>query len=236
MAGGATDVAEPVSYPVPEGLDARVGRLAVDEALAADLRRLASELVAWGGKAEAARWLDLVEATLTAEERVASGSRRLTRTVAEMAYKLTAYKDEYEVARLMTCEDGLAAARELAGETGRLAWRLHPPILRALWLRKKIAIGFGAAPLVRLLAKGRVLRGTPFDVFGYAEVRRVERVLAGEYRSAIEEAIEGLDAERLEAAIDLAALPDSVRGYEDLKLARVAAYREKLAHALAAFR
>jgi len=233
---GQAAVAGPVAYPVPESLDLRIGPLDVDEALAADLRRLASELVAWGGRAEASRWLDLVEATLAAEERAAPGSRRLTRTVAAMAYRLTAYKDEYEVARLMTDEDGLAAAREVAGDTGRLAWRLHPPILRALGLRKKIAIGFGAAPLVRLLAKGRVLRGTPFDVFGYAEVRRVERALAGEYRSAIEEAIEGLDAERLEAAIALAALPESVRGYEDLKLARVAAYREKLAHARAALR
>jgi len=158
------------------------------------------------------------------------------RIVAEMLYRLTAYKDEYEVARLMTNEDGLAAAREVAGETGRLAWRLHPPILRALGLRKKIAIGFGAAPLIRLLAKARVLRGTLFDVFGYADVRRMERALAGEYRTAIEEVLEGLDAERFEGAVALAALPDSVRGYEDLKLDRAAAYREKLAEARAALR
>lgn len=235
-ARGTAVAAAPVSYPVPARLDARIGRLDVDGGLASDLRRLASELVAWGGPAEAARWLDLVEATLATEDRVVPGSRRLTRTVAEMAYKLTAYKDEYEVARLMTNEDGLAAAREVAGDTGRVAWRLHPPILRALGLRKKIAIGFGAAPLIRLLAKGSSLRGTPFDVFGYAEVRRVERTMAGEYRAAIEEVLEGLDAERFEGAVALAALPDSVRGYEDLKLERAAAYREKLAEARAALR
>ncbi|MCR9092741.1 MAG: indolepyruvate ferredoxin oxidoreductase family protein [bacterium] len=229
-------VAPSISYPVPAPLEARVVRLDVDEALAADLRRLASELVAWGGQAEAARWLDLVESTLASEERVVPGSRRLTRVVAEQLYKLTAYKDEYEVARLMTNPDGLAAAREVAGENGRIAWRLHPPILRALGLRTKIRVGFGAAPLVRLLAKGRFLRGTPFDVFGYAEVRRVERALPGEYRNAIEEVLEGLDAPSLEAAVALASLPDSVRGYEDLKLERAAAYREKLAEARAAFR
>ncbi len=235
--GGASVVsAATVPVPLPPSLSERLARLDVDDALAADLRRFASELVAWGGLREAVRWLDLVESTLVTEERVVPGSRRLTRTVAEMLYKLTAYKDEYEVARLMTDEDGLAAAREVAGETGRLAWRLHPPILRALGLRRKIAIGFGASPLVRLLAKGRVLRGTPFDPFGYAAVRRVERALPGEYRAAIEEVLEALDVDHFEAAVALAALPDSVRGYEDLKLERAAAYREKLAEALAALR
>ena len=157
------------------------------------------------------------------------GSRRLTRAVAEQYFRLLAYKDEYEVARLMTNEHGLAAVREVAGDRGRIAWRLHPPILRALGLKRKIRVGFWAWPLVRLLAKARFLRGTPFDLFGYAEVRRVERALPGEYRELIEELLEALDAEGLESAITLALLPDEIRGYEDLKLARVQAYRDKLA-------
>ncbi|MEM9174065.1 MAG: indolepyruvate ferredoxin oxidoreductase family protein [Myxococcota bacterium] len=235
-ASGSVDALASRAAPLPASLERRIARLDVDDALEADLRRLASELVAWGGRAEARRWLDVVETTLASESHVVPGSRRLTRTVAEQLYKLTAYKDEYEVARLMTDPDGLAAARELAGDTGRLAWRLHPPILRALGLRKKIRIGFGAAPLVRLLARARFLRGTPFDPFGRAEVRRVERTLAAEYRGVIDEILESLDAAHFEAAVALAALPDSVRGYEDLKLERVTAYREKLAYARAAIR
>ncbi len=225
-----------VSYSAPPALASRIERLDVDEALGQDLERYASELVAWGGDREAAGWLDVVESALVAEDAVRSGSRALTRTVAEQLYKLTAYKDEYEVARLMTNADGLAAAREVAGASGRITWRLHPPIFRALGLKKKIRIGFRAWPLIRLLAGLRFLRGTPFDVFGYAEVRRVERELVGEYRRAITEVLEGLDAEKLDRAVELAALPDMVRGYEELKLERAAAYREKLAEALRGLR
>jgi len=225
-----------VTYAAPPALASRIARLDVDEALGQDLERYASELVAWGGDWEAAGWLDVVESTLAAEDAVQSGSRALTRTVAEQLYKLSAYKDEYEVARLMTNADGLAAVREVAGASGRLAWRLHPPIFRALGLKKKLRIGFRAWPLIRLLGGLRFLRGTPFDVFGYAEVRRVERALVASYREAITVVLEGLDAEKLGRAIELAALPDMVRGYEELKLERAAGYREKLAEALRGFR
>lgn len=224
------------SDPIPESIGNRIDRLSLDGALRSDLRRYASELVAWGGVAPATEWLDLVEATLAAEERARPDSRRLTRTVAEQLFKLMAYKDEYEVARLMTNAEGLAAAREVAGESGRIAWRLHPPLLRALGLRRKIRVGFWAWPLIRLLAGARFLRGTLFDPFGFAAVRRLERALPGEYREAIEECLETLDADRLEAAIALAALPDAVRGYERLKLERAAAYRDKLAEARRALR
>jgi indolepyruvate ferredoxin oxidoreductase len=151
--------------------------------------------------------------------------------VAAAYFKLLAYKDEYEVARLMTDADATAAAREVAGARGRLAWRLHPPILRAMGLRKKIAIGTWATPLVRLLARLRGLRGTPFDVFGYAEVRRLERILPGEYEAVIERVLALLTRENHASAIALAELPERVRGYEQIKLARIAEYREAMARA-----
>ena len=146
-----------------------------------------------------------------------------------------AYKDEYEVARLMTDADGLAAAREVAGRRGRIAWKLHPPLLRAMGLSHKIAIPSWASPAIRLLAKGKRLRGTPFDPFGYAHVRRLERELPGEYVAAIDRALAALSAENLDAAVKLAELPDLVRGYEEIKLARVESYRQRLREALAAF-
>lgn len=207
-----------------------------DGDLERDLRRLAGELVAWGGEAAANGWLDLVEATRRAEDRARRGSRRLTRTVAEQLFRLTAYKDEYEVARLMTDPDGLSAARIVGGEGAKLAWRLHPPILRAMGLSRKIRVGLWAWPFVRLLARLRFLRGRVFDPFGWAEVRRVERSLAPEYRDAIESVLPRLADPNLDDAVELAALPDGVRGYEDIKLAGVAAYRDKLALALRAWR
>jgi indolepyruvate ferredoxin oxidoreductase len=207
---------------------ARIERLAGEEELCADLTRMGSERVAWGGLRVLDEWLVFLERTSSIEERVRPGSRRLLRVVAENAYKLTAYKDEYEVARLMLDPEGTRAAREIAGRGGRLAWKLHPPLLRAFGLRGKISIGFWAAPLFRLLAAGRMLRGTPFDPFGGASVRRVERELARQYREVIDRVLERLSERNFAAVVEMAGLPDQVRGYEDLKLERVAAYRSAL--------
>jgi indolepyruvate ferredoxin oxidoreductase len=206
----------------------RLDRITDDEEIKAELRRYASELSLWGGERETEIWLGIIERTHEAEQRVRAGSSTLTRVVAAQLFKLTAYKDEYEVARLMTDEDGLAAARKIAGPDGRIAWKLHPPALRALGMQRKITIGPSARPLIWLLAAGRSLRGSIFDPFGWAEVRRVERKLAATYREAICEVIEALAERSFDAAVELARLPDEVRGYEDLKLERAAAYQSKL--------
>jgi indolepyruvate ferredoxin oxidoreductase len=214
--------------------------------LARDLDRLAAELEAFGGMHRegggrvraVTRWLDALERVARAERAVVgeAGDRRdrLLAAVAASLFKLLAYKDEYEVARLMTDADGMAAARAVAGERGRLAWRLHPPILRAMGLRRKLAIGAWATPLVRLLAQLRGLRGTVLDPFGWAEVRRLERALPGEFIAVIELVLPRLTREILASAISLAGLPDLVRGYEHIKLARIADYRAALAQAEAA--
>jgi indolepyruvate ferredoxin oxidoreductase len=98
------------------------------------------------------------------------------------------------------------------------------------------AIGAWATPGVRLLAKGKRLRGTWLDPFGRTAVRRRERELAAEYVGAIDRVLAVLTRETLDAAVALAELPDEVRGYEELKLERVARYRARLADALGAFR
>jgi indolepyruvate ferredoxin oxidoreductase len=102
-------------------------------------------------------------------------------------------------------------------------------------LSHKIAIGAWAAPLVKLLARGKVLRGTPFDPFGHTAVRRLERELPGEYIAAIDRVLAALSARNLDAAVKLAELPEMVRGYEKIKEHRAANYRERLREALAAF-
>jgi indolepyruvate ferredoxin oxidoreductase len=144
-----------------------------------------------------------------------------------------AYKDEYEVARLLTDPDGLAAAREVAGKRGRIAWKLHPPLLRALGMGGKITIGAWASPAFRLLAKGKHLRGTPLDPFRWSLVRKLERQLAAEYVRAIDTALFSLSSSNLDAAVALAELPDLVRGYEEIKVDRVAKYRAELKRAVA---
>jgi len=231
VSGAATVAAEVRPSSLSGGVLSRIDSMAPSVPATDLLQRYAEELMAWGGTPPMRAFLDLVERTRAAEERVRPGSAALTMAVAAHYYKLLAYKDEYEVARLMLDAEGLEAAQEVAGATGRIAWKLHPPLLRALGLRKKIAIGFGARPLIQVLAFLRFLRGSKFDPFGYAMVRRVERELAPEYAQAIEEVIESLDAERFDASLALAVLPDEVRGYEELKLERASAYREKLAAA-----
>lgn len=204
--------------------------------------RYADELVAWGDRSTAEEWLSLVGRAARVERRIAPGQSILARAVADQLYRLTAYKDEYEVARLLTDDEGMAAIREVAGANDRVAWKLHPPILRALGMRGKVSLGAWAAPLIRALAAGKGLRGTRFDLFGYAEVRRVERSLVREYRLGLESMLDRLEKEfgepaqaHLAQAIAIASLPDSVRGYEELKLARAEAYQSHFQDSLEEF-
>ncbi|WP_410663908.1 indolepyruvate ferredoxin oxidoreductase family protein [Amycolatopsis sp. lyj-84] len=159
-------------------------------------------------------------------------STTVTEAVARNLHKLMAYKDEYEVARLSLDPAVLAGIEAEFGVGSRYAYRLHPPVLRALGMKRKIALGAGFRPLFVALRAGRKLRGTRWDLFGKAHVRKVERELVTQYRETILTAFgtEGADRGRLLA---LAELPDLVRGYEDVKLANVEAYQREQAAILA---
>lgn len=239
LARVASDGSSPAAGAVDalgDDLEARISALTTsDVPLAGTLRRLCSDLVGFENTACAATFLDTVEAVSDAERALGRGTTTLTEAVAINLHKLVAYKDEYEVARLMVDSDGGAAAREVMTPGSKVSWRLHPPMLRAMGMTRKIEIGAWATPAISLLAKGKRLRGTAFDVFGRAEVRRVERQLALEYLEALDTVLAALSDENLDAAVELARLPDMVRGYEDIKLERVAVYRPALANAVAAF-
>jgi indolepyruvate ferredoxin oxidoreductase len=113
-----------------------------------------------------------------------------------------------------------------AGE--RLTYKLHPPVLRAMGRNKKIGLGPRSHVALRILAKGKRLRGTKFDPFGYAYVRKVERELLAEYASVVSRLAAELDTANYDRAVEAAALADMVRGYEDIKLASVDAYHARL--------
>jgi len=222
--------------PLAPALANRIERIAGgDAALRTPLARFARELVAFQNAACAAEYLDAVAEVAAVEREIAPGPARLAPALAVSLFKLTAYKDEYEVARLMLDAEGLREARRVAGGTGRIAWRLHPPLLRALGLRRKLAVGSWAAPLVRLLALGKRLRGSWLDPFGWSEVRRLERELPGEYRAAIRSLLARLHADHLAEAVRIAELPDGIRGYEGLKLERIREYRKQLHSSLERF-
>ena len=159
------------------------------------------------------------------------GSTKLLAAVAASLFKLIAYKDEYEVARLMTDADGRpprASSRgAAAGSPGGCIRRSC-----ARWASaqdRDPELGHAA---VRLLAKGKRLRGTLFDPFRYSHVRRLERELPGEYVSASTARSPCSPPRTSVAAVALAELPDLVRGYEEIKVRRVSDYRQRLREAL----
>ncbi len=133
----------------------------------------------------------------------------LTHAVIRNLYKLMAYKDEYEVARLHLKETFLGQTRSLFAEPKRLSYHLHPPLLRALGLKRKLKLGPWFTPALRMLRGMRGLRGTALDPFGYARARREERRLM-------------LEPDTLPLIVEIAQLPDGIRGYEQIKLDNVA--------------
>jgi indolepyruvate ferredoxin oxidoreductase len=172
--------------------------------------------------------------TVAAREQAATpGRRAVTHAVVRHLYKLMAYKDEYEVARLLGRRDFDQTVRALFAEPRRVVFHLHPPVLRALGLRRKLALGPWARPLVRLLRPFRRLRGTLADPFGHAAVRREERRLVAWYRETVQTALDHLGPATAAAVAEIARLPDAIRGYEALKLQNARAARERAAHLLA---
>jgi indolepyruvate ferredoxin oxidoreductase len=206
-------------------------RLVDASGAAGEVRRLLEsrvpELEAYQDLGYARAYTEFVTRVAAAERAAVPGQTRLAEAVARHLFKLMAYKDEYEVARLHLAGD-LARRLEREYPDGvALRYHLHPPLLRALGVGRKIAVGRWIEPLFGLLVRLRRLRGTPFDPFGHAAVRRVERALIAEYRGLVERALGALSPETHERAITLAGLPDLVRGYEDVKRRGVARFRDE---------
>jgi len=197
-----------------------------------ETRRLLSlrvpELCEYQSVAYARRYLDFVRQVWDAERARVPGRGRLAEAVARYLFKLMAYKDEYEVARLHLRQDLAAPLRAEYPGGVAVQYNLHPPILRALGWKKKIKVGRWFDPIFRLLTRMKGLRGTAFDPFGRAHVRRVERELIGEYRALVEKALVDLGPETWERTVKLAELPDLIRGYEDVKLAGVKRFRDEV--------
>ena len=175
------------------------------------------ELVDYQDGEYAARYVDEVLRTAAHESELVPGSHRFTDAVTTSLYKLMAYKDEYEVARLYLKPDFAEhVARTFEGRV-RLVHNLQPPAVRR-WGKRKLQVPSElATPMFRVLRSGRRLRGTPLDVFGRQESRREERALVTWYLDLVTEAVGHLRPSTLEVAVAMAELPDGIRGYEDVK-------------------
>ncbi len=190
--------------------------------LDAIVARRVAELTAYQDAAYAARYRALVERVRAVEaQRVGAGSTRLAEAVARNYHKLLAYKDEYEVARLYT--DPAFWEKVEATFEGDYSVRFH---LAAPLLARpdpntghiaKRAFGPGMMRVFRLLARLKGLRGTRWDIFGYTAERRAERALIAEYEADIAELLERLSHDRLPLALEIARLPEHIRGFGHVK-------------------
>ncbi|SDO78783.1 indolepyruvate ferredoxin oxidoreductase [Rhodoferax sp. OV413] len=152
----------------------------------------------------------------------------LTEAVARYLFKLMAYKDEYEVARLQADPAFLARIQSQFEGDFKLRYHLAPPLLakkNAKGELQKQSFGPGMGLAFRLLARLKGLRGTAFDPFGYTEERRGERALVQEYRDSIAELLPQLTPERHATAVQLARIPEQIRGYGHVRARHLAAAR-----------
>ena len=191
------------------------------------IARRAANLVDFQNEKVARRYVAVLQSIWTAERAVGDRTE-FSEAVAKGLYKFTAYKDEYEVARLLTDPQFLSFVESEVPAGGNLTYKLHPPALRAMGRKKKIGLGPRSHVALRMLAKGKRLRGTKFDPFGYAHVRRVERHLLAEYVGIVTRLAAELDPTTYDRAVEVAGLADMVRGYEDIKLANIEAYHARL--------
>ncbi|MDQ0779899.1 indolepyruvate ferredoxin oxidoreductase [Streptomyces aurantiacus] len=227
-------VGRPASAAAPVPPDVQTVLDSVGAQPGSELARLIGlrvpDLVAYQSVRYAAAYADFVAKVRRTEAERVPGSTVVSEAVAHHLYKLMAYKDEYEVARLSVAADMLDAVAAQYGPDAKVAYRLHPPVLRALGMRGKISLGPWFKPVFRLLVTLRKVRGTPFDPFGRSKVRKVERELIAEYREVINESLTALRPESAEVVVRMATLPDLIRGYEAIKLENVAKYRHELTH------
>lgn len=156
--------------------------------------------------------------------------------VAKYLYKLMAYKDEYEVARLMTKPEFEQRVRDMWEAPEAISYNLHPPLLRSFGVNKKLTLGPWFKMPLSVLKRLKFLRGTPLDVFGLSAHRRLERSLIGWYRQLIENVVANLTPENLPQALEIAALPDQIRGYETIKERNIAEVKQAAQEKLAALK
>lgn len=216
-----TGIGKPQTSPIPKTLD---DLIALHE----------KHLCAYQNVAYAKRYRALVDTARQAEALLGGegNADALSRAVAAGFFQTMAYKDEYEVARLHTHEAFTRQLRSTISGKLRITHHFAPPLFarrdRTTGKIRKIAFGPWIRPLLRLLAKLKILRGTPFDVFGYTRERRAERARIGEYEQTITTLCASLTSTNLQTATEIAALATSIRGYGHVKEGNVKQTKQQL--------
>jgi indolepyruvate ferredoxin oxidoreductase len=186
------------------------------------VERRVAFLTAYQNARHAARYRAVVERAKAAEAAKAPGQCGLAEAVARYLFKLMAYKDEYEVARLYTDGSFLKqVANDLGGDNLRFEFHLAPPLLARTdpetGRPRKMSFGPWMMKVFSVLAKLKFLRGTPLDPFGYSQERRTERKLIKDYQAMLDEVLGKLTPENHPVAVALAAIPEKIRGFGPIK-------------------
>jgi indolepyruvate ferredoxin oxidoreductase len=204
------------------------------------VRRRVAFLTDYQDAAYAARYAARVERVRSAEAACLPGETGLTQSIARSLFKLMAYKDEYEVARLYTETEFLQRIADRFDGPHKLNFHMAPPLLSdrdpETGHPRKRSFGPWMLSVFRILARLRRLRGTPFDIFGRSEERRLERRLIGEYEERIDEILVRLSPANHQLAVELASLPAEIRGFGHVKQANLAQVKMREEALLARFR
>ena len=233
----AVDPARVAAAAIPSAIpESQRLSVSLDERIA----RRAEQLTAYQDAAYAKRYTDFVARVRAAETVKMPGTTALAEAVARYHFKLLAVKDEYEVARLYAETDFAArVAAQFEGDY-RLKFNLAPPIFNkpdpATGEAKKSVYGPWMLGAFRLLAKLRRLRGTPLDMFGKTAERRMERALIGDYEKLVDELVAALAPHNHSLAVELAEIPEHIRGFGHVKERHLKAAKAREAELLAAFR
>ena len=166
---------------------------------------------------------------------MAAKAPELEEPVGRYLYKLMAVKDEYEVARMLTSPEFEKKVRSAFASVESIGYNLHPPLLRRFGVTKKMKLGAWARPLLKALASLKGLRGTALDFFGYGAHRRLERTLPDWYKDVMRQAVALRHSGNAPIVLELACLPDEIRGYEQIKeesIARVQRLAEEKLQAM----
>ncbi|GGB23186.1 indolepyruvate ferredoxin oxidoreductase [Tistrella bauzanensis] len=211
----------------------------LSETLDEVIARRVDFLTGYQNAAWAARYRQTVEQVRAAEAARTPGRIALTDAVARSLFKLMAYKDEYEVARLYTDGRFLEKLnRQFEGDV-KLTFHLAPPMIAPRDPRtgrmRKMRFGGATMRLFKLMARLKGLRGTPFDIFGYTAERRAERRLIDDYRQTVDRLINGLTPATHARAVEIARLAMDIRGFGHVKDEALTRTRLKEQRLLAAY-
>jgi len=191
------------------------------------IARRVIDLTAYQDRAYADRYAARVKQARAAEAVALPGHGEFAEAVARYLYKLMAIKDEYEVARLYTRTGFLDRVGSMFEGDWRLVFNLAPPIFarrdKVTGLPRKREYGAWMLQVLRVLAKLKGLRGTPFDLFGLTAERRHDRAILAEYESLMDELCDRLTPQTHAVAVELAALPEAIRGYGHIRARHIEA-------------